>query len=676
MDKKGNFTNSMVSGRIKVLGELSKVVLMKILKSQIKSSWFNVLFTTVVCLVVLLMFYMITEVSNFENDKLFFEKQFLNVRKDDLNREISNRIDEINFIIASIETTLDQENQRKILDLEITIKELEHQYANKLNREDFLSMVIDVIGKHGEHDSDNMYFAIGMDGTAYLSDANKSIIGSNVLDIKDINGKYFIQDMIDIVKTDGEGYLSYYWPKEDGDEAFRKSSYFKYIESLDAFIGTGVYYDEIEKLAQEKVYERFQNYYEGKQEYIFVVNYDGIAKVFGNREIVGKDVSKVEDSGGEYLHDMFMEIVRKEGSGYSMYTYYERFNNIDKSKKIAYVEGLDQWNVYIGMGFYLNEFYDELELFITEKRNELISNVLVFVGAFIIIGGIMAFYIVRSIEMSKKYFVQEEIIYEKLSSLTSEAILIIDEIGAINYMNPVAKTLMEISEEEESSFSIDDFIVKEGNNMKLVGLEGKESVIEIHCDEIRHKNTDYGVMFITDITEKHKDKEKLKVISITDHLTELPNRRKFIDDFQEHLDELEHSDESLCIALIDLDKFKTINDTFGHDVGDKVLKNFGELFNSMTRDVDLLYRYGGEEFAVILPKTKLKEGKAVLERINTEVQSYNWSVEGLHISFTAGLIEINNKSHVKDTNYYFKRVDQLLYQGKNNGRRRIEIEIG
>src|SRR5688500_76592 len=109
---------------------------------------------------------------------------------------------------------------------------------------------------------------------------------------------------------------------------------------------------------------------------------------------------------------------------------------------------------------------------------------------------------------------------------------------------------------------------------------------------------------------------RLELLSITDGLTKLHNHRHFQDELARAFEESQRYQRPLSLAMIDIDFFKKINDSYGHAAGDDVLKQVAALFRSSVRSTDLVARYGGEEFAVMMPETTLQDGIAFAEKIN------------------------------------------------------------
>jgi len=162
--------------------------------------------------------------------------------------------------------------------------------------------------------------------------------------------------------------------------------------------------------------------------------------------------------------------------------------------------------------------------------------------------------------------------------------------------------------------------------------------------------------------------QKLRDETIRDPLTKLYNRRYLTDFLQRELKEFQRSREPFCVAVCDLDHFKRINDTLGHLTGDNVLIQFAELLQESSRATDILIRFGGEEFVIVMPRTSVKSAEGVIDRLrqNIEYTKFNDLPWSLTASF--GLTE----SRHKDTdNLLLARADDLLYQAKQAGRNRV-----
>ncbi len=197
----------------------------------------------------------------------------------------------------------------------------------------------------------------------------------------------------------------------------------------------------------------------------------------------------------------------------------------------------------------------------------------------------------------------------------------------------------------------------------------------------RSPNVERVTVSISDITDSviyrdklQETKEALEEASRTDHLTGLANRLHLMERLAEEFSFHQRHRETLGIAIIDVDHFKNVNDTYGHLCGDEVLMQLAELFRNNLRPYDVIGRYGGEEFCVLLPKTPVEHGLAVLQRLKQKVQDhlFVWGPNELHCTISIGLA-CNNTDDTHDLALH--RADEALYQAKNKGRNRVETLI-
>lgn len=162
-------------------------------------------------------------------------------------------------------------------------------------------------------------------------------------------------------------------------------------------------------------------------------------------------------------------------------------------------------------------------------------------------------------------------------------------------------------------------------------------------------------------------------VSHTDALTFLPNRRQIIGDLQREVMVSDRYGTPFSISMLDIDHFKNINDTYGHTAGDNVLRNLANELRQRIRHPDMIGRYGGEEFLIILPHSPLKSAMEQAERLCKHVRSLAMKAGDHDISLTISLGLAQYKIHKEDWQTFLSRADKALYQAKNNGRDRWVI---
>ncbi|HVG23509.1 MAG TPA: diguanylate cyclase [Thermoanaerobaculia bacterium] len=165
--------------------------------------------------------------------------------------------------------------------------------------------------------------------------------------------------------------------------------------------------------------------------------------------------------------------------------------------------------------------------------------------------------------------------------------------------------------------------------------------------------------------------KQLLELSQTDPLTSLRNRRAFDERIGETFEHARRYDRPLSLAIVDVDHFKSINDTHGHDVGDAVLRRIAKIMALVTRQTDFVARIGGEEFAILLPETALFEALQFGEKIRSAIAAE--PVEGHELRVSIGIASFPH-SDVPGEAELFRAADQALYRAKMNGRNRVEIE--
>jgi len=167
---------------------------------------------------------------------------------------------------------------------------------------------------------------------------------------------------------------------------------------------------------------------------------------------------------------------------------------------------------------------------------------------------------------------------------------------------------------------------------------------------------------------------RIHLLSLTDDLTGLPNRRAFMRRLQDEVGRVQRYGNPLSLALIDLDGFKAVNDKFGHAAGDEVLRVFAGEILSIFRHHDLVARYGGEEFAVLLPNTHIEGALRALRKVQKRAQETSFQQDGTTLplpSFSAGL-SLYRPGETPES--FIQRADHAMYRAKRLGRNRIESD--
>ncbi|HEX2123187.1 MAG TPA: diguanylate cyclase [Thermoanaerobaculia bacterium] len=184
-----------------------------------------------------------------------------------------------------------------------------------------------------------------------------------------------------------------------------------------------------------------------------------------------------------------------------------------------------------------------------------------------------------------------------------------------------------------------------------------------------------GQRIVTLQTELMETNKRLELLSITDGLTKLHNHRYFQDELGRAFEESQRYGRPLSLAMIDLDYFKKVNDTYGHAVGDDVLKSAAALFRDSVRSTDLVARYGGEEFAVMMPETELDDGITFAEKIRGLVETTPFQTQAgpLEATVSIGVASVPH-TRIATAKELIVAADKALYRAKKNGRNQVQAE--
>ena len=278
-----------------------------------------------------------------------------------------------------------------------------------------------------------------------------------------------------------------------------------------------------------------------------------------------------------------------------------------------------------------------------------------------------------------------EELYETLAkNLPQSAVMIFDK--ALNYTLAEGEILQAVglSRSTIEGKAINEIFPENINNILIprfhAALAGERTTLELYwCDRFFHVQTlpvrtDSGEIFAglimtMDITDRKELELALEKAASTDRLTNINNREKIEHELESELERSRRYNTAVSIVMFDIDLFKNVNDTYGHSVGDIVLKHIANVVRNSIRSVDYFGRWGGEEFMVVLPETDINAAKQLAEKLRFIVEQVK--IDGIHgITCSFGVTQLEK---LDSSGTIIKRVDTALYQAKRSGRNRVEI---
>jgi diguanylate cyclase (GGDEF)-like protein len=251
----------------------------------------------------------------------------------------------------------------------------------------------------------------------------------------------------------------------------------------------------------------------------------------------------------------------------------------------------------------------------------------------------------------------------------------LDSAGEISYLNPAAERvfpglaatgkahpLLQCSAEP-----IDALRYGKHHGEAVVGEAAiGEATYELHLSYVQEVNLIR--IYAMNITKRKRAEEEIHLFATTDGLTGITNRREFTAILEREVDRVKRYGTPLALAMYDLDHFKLVNDTFGHDVGDYALQAITGLVKENIRAADIMARWGGEEFMVLMPQSDLQAAKIMAEKLRLQISGHHFDkVNDITVSFGVTAFETED-----DPDSLLKRVDNALYLAKKQGRNRVE----
>jgi len=284
-----------------------------------------------------------------------------------------------------------------------------------------------------------------------------------------------------------------------------------------------------------------------------------------------------------------------------------------------------------------------------------------------------------------------------LAESAYDAIVMLDSRGKVSFWNDAAEQLLGYAEDEvlgkellplvlppealgELEQLVHDFAASGTgpamgtiSEMVAVRKDGTRVEVERSTSSFRLAGEWYAVATIRDITERKATEAKLLELATTDSLTGLFNRRRFMELCEQEFSRSIRYDRPLAMFMMDIDHFKHVNDDYGHDAGDRVLKSLAEISILALRGADVLGRLGGEEFGVLLPETDEESAREVAERLRQSIERASISINGITLSITVSIGVSILKPDMGSMESLLKKADIALYDAKQSGRNRVVL---
>lgn len=290
----------------------------------------------------------------------------------------------------------------------------------------------------------------------------------------------------------------------------------------------------------------------------------------------------------------------------------------------------------------------------------------------------------------------KEKLFEAVCNKATAGIALLNNKGYYEYANLAFREMVGYTEKELKNMTFEDITYQDdielsidicqaiwdgkfiqGNCQKrYICKNGRILWTEINLSVIKGKDDGISnvILVIHDISDRKRMETELFQLAMTDYLTGINNRRSFMKQAQDEFNRAQRYQRPFALLLLDVDRFKCVNDIFGHLTGDRVLIDLVKAFKSALRETDIMARIGGEEFAILLLESDERSALNVARRIQRKVKKIIIESAGqkYHVTVSIGIAIRNDRDRSLDL--LFKRADDALYRAKDSGRDRIVID--
>lgn len=457
------------------------------------------------------------------------------------------------------------------------------------------------------NNEESFIFILNFNGVFHLAPQYlKDKEGKSIIDFQDVNKRFVIREEIALAKSKGQGFLwdTFTRPKYGKNKQFKQLAYVKDFGAFNWYMGSAEYLDTAGKEVANATLKMIDNFASNKSDYFFVLDTFGNMIMDGQHsEIEGTNILTLKDENGKLFIQELLEKADVEKPYFVGYKWKNPRNGLIE-EKYSYVKKVPNSDWIVGNGYYVNDLNKKIEA----KKNELYLaywaqlKIILWISIILIILAFFSAY--------------------KLSRLL--------KLRFMHYADQIKNKNDELTELNTSL----------------------ENLVDVRTIQLQNA---------------FKDMEEL---AVTDTLTGIGNRYAFNEALSKEIYRSDRHNAIFSLLMLDIDHFKNINDTYGHNIGDSVLIKMTEIVKSCLREEDVFARVGGEEFMIILPQTDIRSAFEIAERIRHLIESFSFNLNQT-ITLSIGVSTYHKGEDAKKVT---KRADIALYEAKSRGRNTVVME--
>lgn len=633
------------------------------------------------------------------------EAEIVEKRKAMLRKEMDSAVLDLQFTYSQAEGLLRKEAKSRVDQAWLIADSLYRSEARQQGTEAAATLIRETLRNQRFFNGRGYYFIDDMEGRCILLPTAPYLEGSSLFDNRDDKGHYIMRGLIEAVDNDRQaGYSRYRWYVADTHGMRDKIAYVRRFEPMNWIIGTGDYIFRFEDDLKQEALQRLAQHRFGESGYFAVLSEEGeFLSSPGYPEIEGKHYSDI----AQPYSDVGRRIVSSASLEGNFIEYdWRRPGEVRSEHKFSLIRRVPEYGWVLVAGVYqstltgiIEQQRDIARVFLQEKLLNMVPALGLMFGVGLVLSLGLSRWLnrlfnlyqndIETQKMALRENAMELSIAAKVFDTASEGMAITDRNGRILAVNHALTRitgypLHEVKGREPSIF----FRFDERESVAAQGYpdlhrygkwegdiygcrrDGRRfpawlSMTAIYSDDGELVNQ---IAVLTDITERKLHEEQLRYLAEYDPLTELPNRRLLSDRAGQALATCARQNRALGLMFIDLDRFKNINDSLGHEAGDVLLRIIGDRLSKAARDSDTVSRVGGDEFVVLLPDCGVAENLAMLaERFNDLIkQPVHVSGRDLTISSSIGIAVFPDDGG--DFMHLSRNADAALYHAKECGR--------
>lgn len=564
------------------------------------------------------------------------------------------------------------------------------------------------------NDLSGYYYIFDLTGTCVMHGLNQTLEGQNFTNLEEGIEKSFIKNASERFETEDAFALKWDWKNPKDERPRKKVGYLRRYAPLNIYLGSGRYEDEIRERMKKETQKLLLNTKYGEYGYIFAYDYHGYTISHGDHTLVGKNRLDVV-TNNQYIIKDIVEGGKRNLEGFFMNYVASYHPNANDRSKISFIRPIPQFEWVIGTGAYLFEenaaLLEQEQLLKNKMQSTIINMLAVSIIIMLLVMGIMFFISTKlrsvlsryenHLLLNNKQIREQKLVFETLYQKSADGIWLLKEGVFVDCNEAIVRmfkakekqelinvTLADLSPQfqpdEQSSYEkslwMNALASQQGVHKfewQARACDGKLFWISIMMTTIR---MDKGIIqhcSVRDITnrkelEEENKKQKRLLIHQVEHdtLTGLPNRNLLQDRLTQAIKKANRDGKVLGVMFVDVDKFKSVNDSLGHDAGDMLLKTISGRMRNSVRETDTVARLSGDEFIVLLDGCKdVSDIFIAIKKLVAAFQEpFLLGNESFKITISIGVSVYPHDG--ESASKLLKNADIAMYKAKSKGRNR------